>query len=165
MTVLVLAYCLRDGGIVDAFPEIGGRNIKLVDHDDEKPWGQFCALWNPRRYNTLQSEKHSWPSLTRCLLEVRKSMIQEITGSGVSYKHNFPTNIRWSMRSKAFLKSKRTTLTVAPLPSVALFQAWIMLTRGSEVLAKLPRIDLSKHGKFDVTINHKVLSKLGKDKG
>ena len=64
----------------------------------------------------------------------------------MSYKHSFPTKIRWSMRSKAFLKSKRTTLAVAPLPSVALFQAWIMLTRASEVPgngAKLPRIDLS----------------------
>ena len=28
---------LRDGGIVDVFPEIGGRNIKPVDHDDEQP--------------------------------------------------------------------------------------------------------------------------------
>ena len=34
VTVLALAYCLRDGRIVDVVPEIGGRNIKLVDHDD-----------------------------------------------------------------------------------------------------------------------------------
>ena len=36
MTVLVLAYS-SNGGIVDVFPEIGGRNIKPVDHDDEQP--------------------------------------------------------------------------------------------------------------------------------
>ena len=53
---------------------------------------------------------------------------------------------------------------MAPLPSVALFQVWIILTRVSEVFEpgtvpiKLPRIDLRKQGRFDVTINHKVLS-------
>ena len=53
VTVLVLAYCLRDGRIVDVFPEIVGRNIKLVDHHDGQPFGpKFCALGNPRRYNT-----------------------------------------------------------------------------------------------------------------
>ena len=51
VTVLVLAYFLREGGIVDVFPEISGRNFKLVDHDDEQPWPQFSALGNPRRYN------------------------------------------------------------------------------------------------------------------
>ena len=133
MTVLVLAYCLRDGRIVDVFPEIVGRNIKLVDHDDEQPWSQIFVPWGTPAGTTPHSEKQSWPSLTRCLREVRKSMIQEITGSGMSHEHNFPTKIRWSMRSKAFLNSKRSTFTVAPLPSVALFQVWIMLTRASEV--------------------------------
>ena len=46
MTVLVLAYCLRNSRIVDVFPEIDGRNIKLVDHEDEQPWPQFCAKFN-----------------------------------------------------------------------------------------------------------------------
>ena len=89
------------------------------------PWGTHAEA-------TPHSEKQSWPSLTRCLHKVRKSMIQEITGSVKPYKHSFST-FRWSMRSKAFLKSKRTTLIVASLPSVALFHAWIMLTRASEV--------------------------------
>ena len=52
VTVLVLAYCLRNSRIVDVFPEIDGRNITLVDHDDEQPLPQFCALGNPRPYNT-----------------------------------------------------------------------------------------------------------------
>ena len=134
MSVLVLTYCLRDGRIVDVFPEIVGRNIReLVDHDDEQPWPQIFVPWGTPAGATPHSEKQSWPRLTCCLREVRKSMIQEITGSGMSHEHNFPTKIRWSMRSKAFLNSKRSTLTVAPLPSVALFQVWIMLTRASEV--------------------------------
>ena len=45
-------------------------------------------------------------------------MIQEITASGMSHVISFVTNIPCSMRSKAFLKSKRTTLAMAPLPSV-----------------------------------------------
>ena len=107
MTVLVLAYCLRDGGTVAVvFPEIVGRNIKLVDHDDEQPWSQIFVPWGTPAGTTPHSEKQSWPSLTRCLREVRKSMIQEITGSGVSYKHNFPTKIRRTVRSKSFLKSE-----------------------------------------------------------
>ena len=52
VTVLVLAYCLRNSRIVDVFPEIDGRNIKLVDHEDEQPWPQSCASGNPRPYNT-----------------------------------------------------------------------------------------------------------------
>ena len=84
------------------------------------------APWGTHVEATPHSEKQSWPSLTRCLHEVRKSMIQEITGSGMS-------TFRGSMRSKASLKSKRTSLIVASLPSVALFQAWIMLTRASEL--------------------------------
>ena len=36
----------------------------------------------------------------------------------MSYVLSFLTNIPCSMRSKAFLKTKRTTLTKAPLPSV-----------------------------------------------
>ena len=32
MTVLVLTYRLRDIGIIEVFPEIGGRNIELIDH-------------------------------------------------------------------------------------------------------------------------------------
>ena len=90
------------------------------------------APWGTHVEATPHSEKQSWPSLTRSLHEVRKSMTQEITGSGMSYKHSFST-FRGSMRSRAFLKSKKTTLIVASLPSVALFQAWIMLTRASEV--------------------------------
>ena len=45
-------------------------------------------------------------------------MIQEITASGMSHVLSFVTNIPCSMGSKAFLKSKRTTLAMAPLPSV-----------------------------------------------
>lgn len=37
MTVLVLTYRLRDIGIVEVFPEIGGRNIELIDHDNMQP--------------------------------------------------------------------------------------------------------------------------------
>ena len=48
VTVLVLDYCLRDGRIVDVFPEIVGRNIKLVDYDDEQPWYQILCLEEPR---------------------------------------------------------------------------------------------------------------------
>ena len=47
VTVLVLAYCLRDGRIVDIFLEIGGKNIKLVDHDDEQPWPPIVCLGEP----------------------------------------------------------------------------------------------------------------------
>ena len=113
VTVLVLSYCLRDGRIVDVFPEIVGRNIMLVDHHDGQPWPQTFGPWGTSAGTTPNSEKQSWPSLTRCLREVRESMIQDITGSGMSHEHNFPTKIRWSMRSKAFLNSKRSTLTVA----------------------------------------------------
>ena len=35
------------------------------------------------------------------------------------------------MRSNAFLKSNRTTLTVAPVPSVASFYLWIILKRAN----------------------------------
>ena len=45
-------------------------------------------------------------------------MIQEITASRMSHVLSLVTNILCSMRSKAFLKSKRTTLAMAPLPSV-----------------------------------------------
>ena len=45
VTVLVLAYCLRDGRIVDVFPEIVGKNIKLVDHHDGQPWPQIFVPW------------------------------------------------------------------------------------------------------------------------
>ena len=114
VTVLVLDYCLRDGRIVDVFPEIVGRNIKVVDYHDRQPWPQIFVLWGTPAGTTPHSEKQSWPSLTRYLREVRKSMIQEITGSGMSHEHNFPTKIWWSMRSKAFLNSKRSTLTAAP---------------------------------------------------
>ena len=57
MTVLVLAYCLRDGRIVDVFPEIVGRNIKLVDHDDEQPWPQIIVPWGTPAGTTPHSEK------------------------------------------------------------------------------------------------------------
>ena len=50
MTVLVLTYRLRDIGIVEVFPEIRGRNIELIDHDNKQP--QFCALRNPRQDHT-----------------------------------------------------------------------------------------------------------------
>ena len=90
MTVLVLAYCLRDGGTVAVvFPDIVGRNIKLVDHDDEQPWYQVFMPWGTPAGTTPHSEKQSSPSLNRCLREVRKSMIKEITGSGMSHKHNY----------------------------------------------------------------------------
>ena len=43
VTVLVLDYCLRDGRIVDVFPEIVGKNIKVVDYHDRQPWP--CLLY------------------------------------------------------------------------------------------------------------------------
>ena len=57
MTVLVLAYCLRDSRLVDVFPEIAGRNIKLVDHDDEQPWPQIIVPWGtpPVQHPILRS--------------------------------------------------------------------------------------------------------------
>ena len=66
------------------------------------------------------SEKQSELSFTLCFRSVRKSVIHDKTASGMSYARNLLTKMRWSMRSKAFLKSKRTVLTVAPFPSVAL---------------------------------------------
>ena len=66
------------------------------------------------------SEKQSELSFTLCFRSVRKSVIHDKTASGMSYTRNLLTKMRWSMRSKAFLKSKRTALTVAPFPSVAL---------------------------------------------
>ena len=59
MTVLVLAYCLRDGRIVDVFPEIIGRNIKLVDPDDGQPWSQIFVPWETPAGTTPYSEKQS----------------------------------------------------------------------------------------------------------
>ena len=52
----------------------------------------------------------------------------------MSYTRNLLTKMRWSMRSKAFLKSKRTAVTVAPFPSVALIHEWVILARASVVL-------------------------------
>ena len=50
---------------------------------------------------------------------------------------NFCTSIWWSMKSNSFLKSNKTALIVAPLPSVALFhecsmliKAWVLLRPG-----------------------------------
>ena len=57
VTVLVLAYCLRDGRTVDVFPEIVGRNIKLVGHDDEQPWSQIFVPWGTPAGTTPNSEK------------------------------------------------------------------------------------------------------------
>ena len=64
----------------------------------------LIMMMNSHGPNFVPWGKQSWPSLNRCLREVRKSMIQEITGSRMSYKHNFPTKIRRSVRTKAFLK-------------------------------------------------------------
>ena len=61
VTVLVLAYSLREGGIVDVFPEISGRNFKLVDHDDEHH-GPNLVPWGTPAGTTSHSEKQSWPS-------------------------------------------------------------------------------------------------------
>lgn len=74
--------------------------------------------WGTPAGTPAHSERQSWPSLTRCLHKERKLVIQEITASWMSYVLSFLTNIPCSMRSKAFLKTKRTTLTKAPLPSV-----------------------------------------------
>ena len=68
------------------------------------------APWGTHVEATPHSEKQSWPSLTRCLHEVRKSMIQEITGSGMSYKHSFSTfrrrrKLASSPRAKAVWRS------------------------------------------------------------
>ena len=106
VTVLVLAYCLRDGRIVDAFPEIVGRNIKLVDHHDGQPWPQTFGPWGTPASTTPDSEKQSWPSLTRCLREVRKSMIQKITGSGMSHEQQLPDQNPVVNEVERFLKFK-----------------------------------------------------------
>ena len=74
--------------------------------------------WGTPAGTPAHSERQSWPGLTRCLHKERKLVIQEITASWMSYVLSFLTNILCSMRSKAFLKTKRTTLTKAPLPSV-----------------------------------------------
>ena len=66
------------------------------------------------------SEKQSELSFTLCFRLVRKSVIHDKTASGMSYTRSLLTKMQWSMRLKAFLKSKRTALTVAPFPSVAL---------------------------------------------
>ena len=52
VTVLVLAYGLRDSGIVEVFPEIGGRNIEFVNYDDKQSWPYFWTLRNLRRDHT-----------------------------------------------------------------------------------------------------------------
>ena len=100
------------------------RTIMIISSPNFVPWG------TPAR-TIPHSERQSWKSLTRCLREVRKAEIQEMTGSGMSFVLSFLTNIWWSMGSKAaksFLKVKENH------PSVALFQAWIILTRVSVVL-------------------------------
>ena len=68
------------------------------------------------------SEKQSELSFTLCFRSVRKSVIHDKNRLGYvdSYTRNLLTKMRWSMRPKAFLKSKRTALTVTPFPSVAL---------------------------------------------
>ena len=66
------------------------------------------------------SEKQSELSFNLCFRSVRNSVIYNKTASGMSHTRNLLTKMRWSMRSKAFLKLKRTAQTVAPFPSVAL---------------------------------------------
>ena len=61
-------------------------------------------------------------------------MIQRMTASGMLKRRSFWTNIPWSIRSKAFLKSNSTTLTVAPFPSMALYYACIILISASVAL-------------------------------
>lgn len=110
VTVLARAYRLRDSSIIDVFPEIGGRKSSLNSHRLN------FVSWGITAGTSHHFKRQSWPSFTGCLREVRKSVIQEMTISEISYTLSFLINIRLSMESKAFLKSKRITLTVAPLP-------------------------------------------------
>ena len=72
-------------------------------------------------------------SLTPCCLLLKKSIKQFTTGGFAPRRRSLPTNIRWSTRSKAFLKSNRAVLTVEPVPSVAYSQWWNMEIRANVV--------------------------------
>ena len=54
-------------------------------------------------------------------------MIQHAIKFGISYVDSFCTKTLWSIRSKALRKSSRTTLAVAPFPSVLTSQLCVML--------------------------------------
>ena len=91
-------------GVVDVLPEIGRRNVELVHHVDKQSWTQFCALRTPPPPSPgphpILRDSHG---LTRCLREVRKSVIQWMTGSEMSYMLSF----LWSLRLESFLKGKK----------------------------------------------------------
>jgi hypothetical protein len=82
---------------------------------------------------TRHSEKHSWLNFTRCLRFCRELIIHQMTLCGISKLLSFRMKIPWSIKSKAVLKSERTTRTLHPLSSESLFQLWIVLTNARVV--------------------------------
>ena len=73
------------------------------------PWGTPAGTSN--RSDTTPF------SFTLCCLLLRKSITQFTTVGFTPRLRSLATNIWWSTRSKAFLKSNRAVLTVEPVPS------------------------------------------------
>ena len=106
-------------GVVDVLPEIGRRNVELVHHVDKQSWTQFCALRTPPP--PPRDHTPFWETVMASLAVCARWGNRWSSGWQGQRCHTCSAFCgHWG--SKAFLKAKRTTLTVATLPSVALFQ-------------------------------------------
>ena len=75
--------------------------------------GPSLVPWDTPSGTGPHSEKQSPDNLTRCCLCVKKSATQKATARGIGRPKPLRTSRVWSLRSKAFLQSNRTTLTAA----------------------------------------------------
>ena len=88
--------------------------------------------WGTRSVTSNQSDNTPF-SFTLCCLLLRKSITQFTTVGFTPRLRSSATNIWWSTRSQAFLKSIKAVLTVEPVPSVACSQWWNMEIRANVV--------------------------------
>ena len=67
-------------------------------------WTTTFLVWYLEESPPVPRPIPTWPGLTRCLREVKKSVIHEMTASGLLYLPSFLTKLLWSIRSRAFMK-------------------------------------------------------------
>ena len=124
----------------------GRRRSLIIARNSHRPkrvpWGTPAGTSN-------QSDNTPF-SFTLCSLLLRKSTTQLRTVGFTPRLRSLATNIWWSTRSKAFLKSNWAVVTVEPVPSVACSQWWNMEIRANVVHE--PGINPNVRDRWPITV-------------